>query len=274
MSLLRTCGLRALKFFGRDISITHQWIPEQKIRLHAYKHKGYWWHGRNREKATMLAASQLIHPGDTIIEVGGHIGYLTNWFAKLTGATGSVLVFEPSYDNLRYLERNIAKWPWVKIDRRGISDFEGTATFYIEALTGQNNSLLADYDVFEKNASAAGVSSQREEEKIEVTTIDKVCEANGLSPDFIKIDIEGAELSALKGMQAVFCESRPIILIELTVDTQVCFDLLKRNGYIAFTEKLKRVFPSHINSENKEQHISWNFIFIHSESNRLPLSDV
>ena len=103
MGLVRRAGLKILKAVGRDFSIDHHWVRGHQLRLHAYKHKGYWWHGKRREKPSMLAAQKLLRADDTVVEVGGHIGYLTSWFAHLAGPNGNVLVFEPSDENYEYL---------------------------------------------------------------------------------------------------------------------------------------------------------------------------
>ena len=237
-TITRKIGLRALKLFGRDISITHHWVPGQKILLHSFKHKGYWWHGKNREIDTMKACAKLIGSGDMVIEVGSHIGYLTTYFAHLAGPQGRVLAFEPSDENARYLSANIKNLPNTAIDRRGIADFEGEATFFVETLTGQNNSLLKDYTVFDSNAKNAGVAATRQEVSIQVTTLDKACDALGLSPNFIKIDIEGSELEAVRGMMATLQKSRPIILIEITMHVNECVALFKSAGYRGYDERL------------------------------------
>lgn len=46
------------------------------MRLNFLKNKGCWWHGRNRECANLETAARLISAGQTVIEIGGHIGEL------------------------------------------------------------------------------------------------------------------------------------------------------------------------------------------------------
>lgn len=89
-----------------DIAIRHHYVAH-KFHLHVYKHKGYWYHGRNREKATMALFQQLIKLGGRVVEVGGHIGYISLFFSLLVGNSGMVYVFEPGTNNLPYLEKNI-----------------------------------------------------------------------------------------------------------------------------------------------------------------------
>ncbi len=96
--------LPLLKFFnpGR-VSIRHHYTGK-KFSLDAFHHKGYWYHGKKREQATMELFGKLIKPNYTVIEIGGHIGYITNYFSHLV-PNGQVYVFEPGINNLPYLRK-------------------------------------------------------------------------------------------------------------------------------------------------------------------------
>src|SRR5690349_12289207 len=87
-----------------DITLRHHWTGES-VRLHSFRHKGYWYHGRRREEETMRLFSQLLKPGDSVIEVGGHIGYISLYFKALV-EHGDVFVFEPGANNLPYIRQN------------------------------------------------------------------------------------------------------------------------------------------------------------------------
>ena len=67
-----------------DITIRHH-FTQQPFRLHSFKHKGYWFHGAKREQSTMALFAKLINPGDVVVEVGGHIGYIAVYFSHLVG---------------------------------------------------------------------------------------------------------------------------------------------------------------------------------------------
>src|SRR5690606_31566834 len=93
---LRRLGLIVLRAISRvDITIRHHWAPEHRLRLNAFHHKTYWYHGRNREHSVMRSFARLIEPGATMIELGGHIGYTSLHLGRLVGPTGRLFVFEP-----------------------------------------------------------------------------------------------------------------------------------------------------------------------------------
>lgn len=61
----------------RDLTIRHHYTDDA-LCLHPYRHKGYWFHGRTREREAMIRFAEIIRPGDTIVEVGGTLAMLLN----------------------------------------------------------------------------------------------------------------------------------------------------------------------------------------------------
>jgi len=103
-----------LKATAFDLSIAHPWVPPSRFRLNSFRHKGYWYHGKSRELRTMQLFAKLIRPNDTVAEVGGHIGFISMFFAKLVGDNGRVVVFEPGSNNLPYLRQASSCSPTYK----------------------------------------------------------------------------------------------------------------------------------------------------------------
>lgn len=258
---VRVAGLRVLRATGRDIRIGHHWVPSQKLTVHSFKHKGYWWHGKRREAQTLASVSKLLSPGQLVLDVGAHVGYLTTYFAHLVGPGGRVIAFEPSEENLRYIRANTSQLRNVQVDPRGVSNFIGTATFFVESLTGQNNSLLSDYEVYEKNAANAGFASTKRKVTIPVTTIDDVCCDLNIAPHFVKIDIEGAEIDALKGMRKTLQSARPIVLMELSRYPQQCWELFQECGYTAYDDRLEMI-EEDVFASGSEWRGPTNFFFL------------
>jgi FkbM family methyltransferase len=197
---IRRAVIGALKFFGRDITLTNGWTGD-RIRLNTYLHKGYWFFGKSREAETMHAFKRLVRAGDTVIEVGGHIGYIAQYFSKLVGSEGRLIVFEPGSNNLRYIEENLRGCVNTTLERLAVGSTNGLATFYEDNLSGQNNSLLGDYKMADSVSKAAGQELVRTPRAVQVVTLDTYVTSTALQPDFMKIDVEGFELEVLKGSQ-------------------------------------------------------------------------
>lgn len=228
----------ALPIFERcnpgDVRIRHHYT-QQRFKLHSYRHKGYWFHGVRREQQTMQFFAQVLRPGDTVVEVGGHIGYLSLWFAELVGSAGKVVVFEPGQNNLPYLRENVAAAGNVEIVEAAVSDRNGAATFYVEGLTGQNNSLLGDYSRFAENRQRAFSSEAYREQQVQTLRLDDFVQRRDLDVDLIKIDIEGAEYLALSGAKKLLAEQQPMLMVEVTKRQDEAFELLTNLGYQLLT---------------------------------------
>src|SRR5437762_14171605 len=65
-----------------NVVITHHWTGD-KVYLHSFRHKGYWFYGKSREIDEMVALQRLVRPSDTIFDIGAHIGYTALFFASL-----------------------------------------------------------------------------------------------------------------------------------------------------------------------------------------------
>lgn len=233
-----------LKFFRKvnpgDINIQHHWTGD-KFNLHSFKHKGYWWHGKKREQETIKRFHRLINADDIVVEVGGHIGYFSVLYAKLVGAKGRVFVFEPGDNNLPYLRRNLADHPNAEIIEKAVSDQNGIVKFWLEDLSGQNNSMVENYHLLDGNIALAGLAHdvQKREVQVPSVTLDtfiQTLQAENLSPNFIKIDVEGAELWVLKGAENLLRQRQIPLMVEVTCDAEPIFHLMNRAGYCMYFE--------------------------------------
>jgi FkbM family methyltransferase len=230
--MLRRPILWTLSRLAFDISIPNPWDRGQWVRLNLYRHKGYWFHGKRREYATMMRFGEIIRSGDVVYEIGGHIGFITQYFSKLVGSKGQVIVFEPGQNNLPYITNNVRERPNVTLERYAVSNQRGHASFYVEDLTGQNNSLINEYDVFTENAGRAYSNAKYHVVTVECVTLDEFVASGNPIPAFIKIDIEGAEIMALTGMRGLLTRHRPILMVEITASNAGVEQLLHEAGYL------------------------------------------
>jgi FkbM family methyltransferase len=225
-----------------DITIRHQWTGE-KIVLHSFRHKGYWFHGRQREKETMILCARLIREGDIVFDVGAHIGYTALYFASLVGARGKVFCFEPASSNLPYIRANVehATHKNIVLVEQAVGADNGFATFWSEELTGQNGSIIPGFWAAETNAQSHGVQLRTQAVTVEVVTMDSFAERAEVVPGFVKIDVEGAESMVLSGMSNTLAGARPRIMVEITYEPEKSFALLAGADYLLFDQKQRRL---------------------------------
>lgn len=256
---VRHVALSILARIGQhDATIAHHWVPGRSVRLHRFRHKGYWFYGRAREEQIMRTFAALTSKGDTVIELGAHIGYISLYLAHLVGPEGRVYVFEPSPDNLPYTRRNVAGDAAITLVEEAASDSAGVATFFVEELTGQNSTLVEEYSVFNDNRERAFSDAKYRRVEVPTTTVDFFTSTNGVEPRFMKIDVEGAELACLRGAVETLKRCRPRLMVEVTREREAVFGLMTELGYGIFDAELKPI-------EGGKKPSDPNFFFIHRD---------
>ena len=129
-----------------------------------------------------------ISPGDIVIDAGANKGILTLIYSKKVMGEGKVYAFEPDGKNLSTFKMNIA------LNRE-------TGNIYLQekGLWSKNN-FIEFYETGTVGSSVFYEGKKSIKKRIEVTSIDEFVRQNNIHKlDFIKMDIEGAEIEALIG---------------------------------------------------------------------------
>jgi FkbM family methyltransferase len=168
----------------------------------------FWFHDRF-EEGEQIFLLEFLRPGMTVLDIGAHQGLYSVLAARRVGSTGQVIAFEPSPRELRRLRVNLTlnRCRNVRVESVAVSDLEGTADLFVclHQETGCNS------------LCPPAVSEPTGRIPVRVTTLDRYLRQHGISPvDVIKLDVEGAELSVLKGAtQLLNATSRPVIVCEI-----------------------------------------------------------
>lgn len=147
---------------------------------------------------------RYIRPGATIIDVGANIGFFTMLSASLVGSEGRVIAIEPNRRNVRLLEASRRANRFEQVEVHNVAAHSEPATLVLNA-SYSNGTVSALSD----DIHALMLSEVVPAQKID-TMVD------GRVVDFIKIDVEGAELKALKGGERTIVSHRPIIVSEFS----------------------------------------------------------
>ncbi|MFN6339188.1 MAG: FkbM family methyltransferase [Cyanobacteriota bacterium] len=161
---------------------------------------------RAYEPQETLVMNVLAADARCILDIGANIGYHALRLA-IREPQARVHAFEPLPSTMEILQRNVALnslGDRVRVYNHGLSNMNGSCDFFIAPEHGVNASLM----------NVAG----RPNAKRVVSTILKLDEwttNQAAKPDYIKIDVEGAELLVLQGGQETLAEHRPRVFAEL-----------------------------------------------------------
>src|SRR5574341_1177435 len=148
--------------------------------------------------------------GMTVLDLGGNIGFYTILARSIVGQEGRVFSFEPFPNNANLIRASIKENSFtnVIVVEAAASDKMGKATLHLSPDACSEHSLL-DLD-FQYN-----LEPQQNEIEVQTLTVDDYLAKNvgDFKVDFIKMDIEGSESRAIKGMQKVLKENKHLILM-------------------------------------------------------------
>lgn len=204
----------------------------------------------------------LAEGAQQILDVGANIGWYSVRFAT-RNPRARVHAFEPMPVSYSYLQRNIsanALGSNVTPYNYGLSETGGSFEFYIAPTGGTNASLLNVADAADAR-KVVGLT----------LTLDQWCANLGVKPDFIKCDVEGAELLVFRGGRETLARDKPVVFAELLRKWAKPFGYHPNDvlgffadlGYVCFA-----IGPDGVRQidEVDDQTIETNYAFVHTEA--------
>lgn len=143
-----------------------------------------------------------IAAGAVVLDIGANIGYYTLIFAKCVGPKGHVFAFEPEPGNFALLQENVSANGYrnVTLSRLAVSDRTGRARLYVDA------GNAGDCRIYDSQDNRPSI-------EIETTRLDDYFASPPDRIDLIKMDIQGAESAALRGMLGLLEKHRQVKLV-------------------------------------------------------------
>lgn len=179
--------------------------------------------GRYEHRKRQLLREHL-QPGDVFVDVGANRGDFTMLASRAVGDSGTVVSIEPAEGNARWLERTVAANDAtnVVVSRCALWDSQGEGTLHLAAKSGWH-SLTPQKDLPEVGSTV-----------VRLVTLDALLEELGIDRvDAVKVDVEGAEVQALRGAERTLRDSRPLVVMD--IDSQRSADdyraVLEPYGY-------------------------------------------
>jgi FkbM family methyltransferase len=219
----------------------------------------FWYGSYEKELGNIL--KKIIKPQDIFLDIGANIGYFSLLVANNV-PTAKIFSFEPMKELFEKLEKNVL-----------INGFKN-----IKAINIAIGNVNEDRELFLSGTDNLGMSSFKQpenfsgqKEKVKVVTIDEWFKTSGLSRiDIIKIDVEGYELSALKGMKEVLQNFKPLVIVEINPATLTLFDLIPPDIYnylnqLNFEGYIINEAVELTHWEGEEINLTSNALFFHTD---------
>lgn len=160
------------------------------------------------EPLVQRALRAHLRPGQTFYDLGANVGFFTLLGARRVGPSGRVYAFEPLPEAAAQLRANVARngFAHVEVVEAAASDRAGTATLLVGAAS----------QVAKLEGAPGPLGVPARSVQVPVVALDALVESGAIAPpDFVKIDVEGAETAALRGMEQTLRRHRPGVLCEL-----------------------------------------------------------
>jgi FkbM family methyltransferase len=144
------------------------------------------------EPALFRFIQRAVKPGDVVLDIGAFLGIYAILEARRSGPRGRVVALEPTAWSAamarRHFRFNAGEHAPITLIEAAAGDIASTATLY-------------EYDEPYVNGLTVAVDivGQPAERAVRVVTVDAVCAELNMVPDFIRMDVQGAEFAALTG---------------------------------------------------------------------------
>lgn len=162
--------------------------------------------------------SEWIGDGDAVLDIGANVGHYTNRLSRLVGAGGRVIAFEPVTETFELLAANAARFSARNVTLLNVAASEKSTVIEMTLPifdTGMTNFYMAEIVDGAGEFSVLSVSV----DSLNIT----------LPIKLVKIDVEGHEIFALRGMEQLLKRDHPVLIVEGTSDEVALF--LEGLGY-------------------------------------------
>ncbi len=190
---------------------------------------------------------QVVRRGDTVLDVGGHVGVVARFMTICAGPDGNVFSFEPHPEKFKSLKAKAEKNSNLTAINSAVSNSLSPVTLYFGNNEQSDQASTICADLATKDRFGEEVRSV----EVPATTLDKFSADRKLRPSVIKIDVEGAEPFVLEGADAVL-DIQPILIFEMGISNSLPDHLekLRNRGYELYFIDMHRLIGLHKSFEN------------------------
>lgn len=176
------------------------------------------------EDPVRQALREQLRVGDVCLDVGANVGVMTLLAASCVGPTGRVIAVEPNPDNVQLLYRGILINRFTNVEVLPLAAGDRRQVF---SLRGRSNTELVDLETADQPGAL-----------VQAVVLDELL---GDLPrlDVVKMDIEGSEPAACRGLRRLLTTHRPALVVEFNPS---CIDRRQEDAQL-FLEQILELYP-------------------------------
>jgi FkbM family methyltransferase len=153
---------------------------------------------RRQDRFEIALLKKYIHEGDVVLDIGANIGFYATILSRLVGSQGMVHCFEPDEVNFKYLEKEVRGKKNIKIYNAAVAASTGEIKLYL------SDELNVDHRTY-------APAQYKSTKIIPCIAPDQIFSSSGIS--FVKMDIQGFETEAVKGMKGLLQANKNLRII-------------------------------------------------------------
>ncbi|MCK4454165.1 FkbM family methyltransferase [Candidatus Parcubacteria bacterium] len=152
-----------------------------------------------RENRSTEFLRAFLNPGDMCVDIGANIGYYALLEARLVGKNGKIFAIEPSYDNIKLLNKNIAlnQYDNIVSYRGAVGSKNCLGNIKLSRGSNRHSFVNANLDFSGKT------------EQVKIMALDTFLQDKPY-PQFVRMDVEGYEEEVIKGMRHILAQKKPL----------------------------------------------------------------
>ena len=165
---------------------------------------------------------KYLKEGQTVLDIGANLGFYSLLARSIIGPKGKIFSFEASKDNAKMIDMSIMENSFENMDviNVAVGNKIGKGFLHVSSFYNSEHSLY-DYHYSSGRNSDGGGDCRDQKISVHLETVDNFLENNkeekekdeNLNADVIKMDIEGAESSALEGMRRTINHNDDLVLV-------------------------------------------------------------
>jgi FkbM family methyltransferase len=198
--------------------------PAQGLWLHLNPRTGRTYFEDGVEPKVQTALQKYLRPGMIFYDIGANIGFFSLLAARIVGNNGRVIAFEADPEIAARLREHVTRNDFraISVEEKAVWSEPNTVFF---ARTDPATS--PDRGLGHIVATGAGDTIQ-----VDAVSLDDYVQIEP-APDFLKCDVEGAEVEVFRGAQRLLTEKRPSIICEMHSDAnhRLLLEMFAHFGY-------------------------------------------